>query len=556
MASTPRVLVYILRRDLRLRDNPVFHEVSKLALQSHVPFTHLLPIYVFSANQIEVSGFLAPGQVKSPYPEARSVVGGFWRCGHHRAKFLAEACWDVKTQLEQVGSGLQLRVGMVGDVVRDLLERMGTQVGEVWMTSEEGVEEKREEKDVRKVLRKAGVSLRMWKDEKYLIDDDDIPFRDPKQLPDVFTAYRKMVEPLRQAPRRVLPTPKTLLPLPEQITPQAAPFEIPSTLDSLIHALHKPLDPSLGLQMPPQMPHDGVQSAHPFSGGSTSGQSRLIHLLASGSMTHYKDTRNGLLGLDFSSKLSAWLTLGCITAREVHSALVAFEDGQLEECQGAEGYGKGENKGTGWMRFELLWRDYMRLCTRKFGPRLFRASGFREDEQAKWGCDKEKLRRWLEGTTGTGLVDASMRELYLTGWTSNRARQNVASYLSKHLGLDWRLGAEWYECTLVDYDVSSNWGNWQYVAGVGNDPREGGGGRKFNPVKQADDYDPKGQYITAWIPQLRGLQPPEAFQCWKAQENDKKHRGLSGSEMAESPLVRINYNTRRGGNRGRGGHRR
>lgn len=558
MASNPRVLVYILRRDLRVRDNPIFHEVNKLASQSHVPFTHLLPIYIFSAQQIEVSGFLAPGQAKSPYPEARSPVGGFWRCGHRRAKFLAESVWDVKTQLEKVGSSLQVRVGSVGDVTRDLLQKMSGQVGEVWMTSEEGVEEKREEREVKNAVEKAGAKFKLWKDEKYLIDDDDIPFGSATHLPDVFTEYRKMVEPLRQAPRKVLPAPQKLLPPPENIPPQTSPFEIPSTLDTLIQALHKPLDPFLGLQSPPQMPPDGVQSAHPFIGGSTTAHARLQHLLGTGAMTHYKDTRNGLLGLDFSSKLSAWLALGCISAREVHAGLLAFEDGRLESCKGADGYGQGENKGTGWMRFELLWRDYMRLCTRKFGPRLFRASGFREDESVKWRHDKEKLRRWLEGTTGTGLVDASMRELYLTGYTSNRARQNVASYLSKHLGLDWRLGAEWYECALVDYDVSSNWGNWQYVAGVGNDPREGGGGRKFNPVKQADDYDPQGKYIAAWIPQLRGLGPEETFQCWKAAEDVKKKHELSGSEMADSPLVKINYNVRRGGGnggRGRGGHR-
>lgn len=555
MASNPRVLVYILRRDLRVRDNPIFHEVSKLASQSHVPFTHLLPIYIFSAQQIEVSGFLAPGQAKSPYPEARSPVGGFWRCGHQRARFLAESVWDVKTQLEKLGSSLHLRVGTVADVTRDLLEKMGGQVGEVWLTSEEGVEEKREERDVRNAVKQAGAKFRLWKDEKYLIDDDDVPFRSPKQLPDVFTEYRKMVEPLRNAPRKVLPPPKSLPPPPAQIPPQASPFEMPSTLDTLVQALYKPLDSTLGLQNPPQMPKDGVKSAHPFTGGSATGHARLLHLLGSGAMTRYKDTRNGLLGLDFSSKLSAWLALGCISAREVHAGLVAFEDGRLDECKGGEGYGKGENKGTGWMRFELLWRDYMRLCTRKFGPRLFRASGFREDKAVKWGYDKEKLRRWLEGTTGTGLVDASMRELYLTGWTSNRARQNVASYLAKHLGLDWRLGAEWYECALVDHDVSSNWGNWQYVAGVGNDPREGGGGRKFNPVKQADDYDPKGEYIAAWIPQLRGLGPEETFQCWKASEDVKKGHELTGLEMVEKPLVRISYNVRRGGGGGRGGGR-
>jgi deoxyribodipyrimidine photo-lyase len=194
-------------------------------------------------------------------------------------------------------------------------------------------------------------------------------------------------------------------------------------------------------------------------------------------MTKYKDTRNGLLGLDFSTKLSAWLALGCISARQVHWALVDFEDGQAEKYKGTEGYGKGENKGTAAVRFELLWRDYMRLCTRKFGPRLFRLEGFRNDSSYPWrtpgakgvGVEvNEAVERFMRGATGTSLIDASNRELYLTGYTSNRARQNVASYLSKHLGIDWRIGAEWYEYCLTDYDVSSNWGNWQYVSGVGN----------------------------------------------------------------------------------------
>ncbi len=184
-------------------------------------------------------------------------------------------------------------------------------------------------------------------------------------------------------------------------------------------------------------------------------------------MSTYKDTRNGMLGADFSTKLSAFLALGCVTARQVHQHLLDFEDGTTELGRGAQRYGKGENRGTASVRFELLWRDYMRLCTRKFGPRLFQAYGFRGDAGVTWNYDKEKLNRWLEGRTGMGLVDASQRELWCTGYTSNRARQNVASFLSKHLGLDWRLGAEWYECCLVDYDLSSNWGNWQYNSGIG-----------------------------------------------------------------------------------------
>jgi hypothetical protein len=177
--STSNLLIYLMRRDLRLDDNPILHE---LAQQKNAPFTHLLPVYVFAAQQVEVSGFIPKdcGQ-NSPYPEARSEVGGFWRCGPHRAKFLAESVWDLKETLEGVGSGLELRVGMVGEVIKGLLEGLateqnnGTTIGGVWMASEEGVEEKTEEMDVRRACREADVQFKLWTDEKYFIDEY-VPF--------------------------------------------------------------------------------------------------------------------------------------------------------------------------------------------------------------------------------------------------------------------------------------------------------------------------------------------------------------------------------------------
>jgi deoxyribodipyrimidine photo-lyase len=174
--ATQRILIYVLRRDLRLCDNPVFHEISKLAQQSQRPFTHVLPLYVFAAPQIEVSGLLADPNSKSPFPEARSEVGRFWRCGPHRAKFLAESVWELKSTLEALGSGLVIRAGLVGKVVEDLLKQL-KQVGKdisvsaVWMTEEEGVEEKREERDVRRAAEKSGADFKLWLDEKYYIDE-------------------------------------------------------------------------------------------------------------------------------------------------------------------------------------------------------------------------------------------------------------------------------------------------------------------------------------------------------------------------------------------------
>ena len=393
----------------------------------------------------------------------------------------------------------------------------------------------------------------------------DVPFERSVELPDVFTSYRKMVEPLREAPRPTLPRPIQLPSLPPQsaIPEQSSPFSTPSTLEDTIAALVLPLEASMGLREPPKWP-GGTESAHPYHGGETTGHSHIEHLVSSGSMSSYKDTRNGLLGQDFSTKLSAWLALGCITARQIHEYLIAFEDGTTDLGQGVKGYGKGENKGTVAVRFELLWRDYMRLCTRKFGPRLFRVEGFRNDVSYPWKYvdddaeTRRKVQRFLEGRTGTGLVDASMRELFLTGYTSNRARQNVASFIAKHLGVDWRIGAEWYETMLIDYDVSSNWGNWQYTAGVGNDPR--GEARVFNPVKQAFDYDPKGKYIKAWVPELRlPLEPQEIFQAWKIPSEKRTEFQLSDIEWVKDPLKRIEY---RGGGmgdnhrgRGSGGYR-
>jgi deoxyribodipyrimidine photo-lyase len=481
MSRISKILIYLIRRDLRLADNPIFHELARLAAQSQRPFTHVLPVYVFSADQIEISGFLASDASKSPYPEARSRVSGLWRCGRLRAKFIAESVWDLKADLEACESGLEIRVGSVKDVVQSLLDgyrnRSDAEVQGIWMTSEEAWEEKQEEQDVEELMAEEEKDFKLWTDEKYFVDDRDLPFDDPKDLSDVFTTFRKTVEPLRAAPRKELPKPSKLSPLPETIPPQAQPFSIPETLEGTIKALFKPLREDLEVAYTPDVP-TGAESAHPFLGGSQAAHERIKHLVESGSMTRYKDSRNGLLGLDFSTKLSAWLALGSITARQIHWYLVNFEDGKMDLGKTAEGYGKGENKGTAAVRFELLWRDYMRLCTRKFGRRLYYLGGYRGDKEMKfkmisspWSHSTEKknrkgvndddtrrtVERFFRGQTGTGLIDASQRELFLTGWTSNRARQNVASYLTKHLGIDWRIGAEWYEMNLVDYDVSSNW---------------------------------------------------------------------------------------------------
>ncbi|CAN9167498.1 unnamed protein product [Alternaria alternata] len=452
------------------------------------------------------------------------------------------------------------------------------------MTDDDNTEEKTEVASVRKLAEQHGVDFKAWSDEKYFIDDRDLPYDNISDLPNVYTSFRKGLEPLRDRPRSTLPTPTQLPPLPSSIPPQKQPFVIPSSLEKLKRALLSPLekDKTYTLTWPPQWPTD-AQSAHPFSGGETAGLNRINHLISSGAMSSYKQTRNGMLGLDFSTKLSAYLAQGHITARQVHWAMMDFEEGR-GPGEKRDGYGKGENEGTAAVRFELLWRDYMRLCMRKFGCKMFSLYGIQdrgakgqkgESGTKKWkrldrsggaGDDPvktlEAFQRFRSGRTGVGLIDASNRELFVTGYTSNRARQNVASFLSSHLDIDWRIGAEWYECFLVDYDPASNWGNWQYVAGVGNDPRQG---RVFNPIKQALDYDKHGEYIKAWVPELRGIKLTRTvgpgkeevdqqrlmglYQAWKLSDWEKQNLGLKGVEWVEQPLTRIQFQV----GRGRGG---
>lgn len=175
MSQGAKILIYLLRRDLRLGDNPIFSHIAKLSKQSQAPFTHVLPLYVFPAEQVEISGFLAPGESKSPYPEARSKVGEFWRCGRLRSKFMAESVWDLKQDLKSVSSDLVIRVGTIQDAVKSVLagykDSKSSSIYGLWMTAEDSWEEQQEEQKVKSLLDKDNLEFKLWTDEKYLVDE-------------------------------------------------------------------------------------------------------------------------------------------------------------------------------------------------------------------------------------------------------------------------------------------------------------------------------------------------------------------------------------------------
>ena len=219
-----------------------------------------------------------------------------------------------------------------------------------------------------------------------------------------------------------------------------------------------------------------------FKGGEIAGVRHMETYFQSDLPSTYKQTRNGLDGMDYSTKFSPWLAQGCLSARRIIHRLNQYQDQVVS------------NDSTYWIYFELLWREYFQWYAEKYGEQMIAFSGIK-DRSPNTSFYPERFQKWCQGTTPYPIVNACMRQLKATGYMSNRGRQLVASCFVHELSLDWRYGAAYMEQQLVDFDLGSNWGNWQYLAGVGADPR---GHRQFDLNKQTQIYDPKQQFINHW----------------------------------------------------------
>ncbi|RTE87738.1 MULTISPECIES: DASH family cryptochrome [Gammaproteobacteria] len=219
-----------------------------------------------------------------------------------------------------------------------------------------------------------------------------------------------------------------------------------------------------------------------FNGGRSHALNHLsAYLQQNGPVRHYKSTRNGMLGMSYSSKLSPWLAWGNLGPEE---ALRAVHQHETEF---------GKNESTHWLKIELLWREFFQHLAVQAGPELFYDGSPQIDYEP---IVKGSFAEWVKGETNNDFVNANMKELNATGFMSNRGRQNVASALIYDLGEDWRKGACYFEQQLIDYDPASNYGNWQYIAGLRANSR---GGSWFNVNKQAQMYDSDGSYRRHWL---------------------------------------------------------
>ena len=225
-------------------------------------------------------------------------------------------------------------------------------------------------------------------------------------------------------------------------------------------------------------------SVFKFKGGEINAKERIKnYFFETKNVSRYKLTRNGLIGKDYSSKFSPWLANGSVSAKYVFKLLREYET-EVEK-----------NDSTYWLYFELIWRDFFKYVSMQHKDKFFNKDGIYGKDK-EWLDDKDVLLNWINGKTDEPFVNANMIELAQTGFMSNRGRQNVANYLTKELKIDWRIGAEYFESMLIDYDVHSNYGNWLYNAGIGNDSMPF---RKFNPKLQSDRYDPDKSYEKIWL---------------------------------------------------------
>jgi deoxyribodipyrimidine photo-lyase len=381
-----------------------------------------------------------------------------------------ESVANLRQQLESKGSGLAVALGQSSVAIAGLCSNST----DVYVTKGVCSEEVTEEAGVERLLKPGNCSLnRVWGGMLYMPDECGCA---PDNIPLLFTSFKNKAES-RGRIRNPINAPDSLPPLPIPLDDKDK-QELNEALKFLptLEQLGYPCEEAQAAR------EDDPRVVMTFEGGEEAALLRLQRwMFDDDKLQEYFEIRNGMLGEGYSSKLSPWLALGCISPRRIWKEAQRYEKERVK------------NKSTYWLIFELTWRDFFIYMGLSQGDKLFIPGGVTGDK-TRWRGNVDALERWKLGRTGDDLVDANMQELAATGFMSNRGRQNVASYLIFDLGVDWRYGAAHFEELLLDYDPGSNWGNWVAAAGL-----TGQRVNKFNTRKQLNDYDPRREYVNHWL---------------------------------------------------------
>ncbi len=401
-----------------------------------------------------------------------------------RTQFLLECLADLDRSLRALGSGLVVRRGIPERELPALARELGADRAEV--TADAGPFARRRDGRVADALRETGCELRAHPGA--FVVDELAAVRTASGRPyTVFTPFHRAWR--RQPRRRVL----------------AAPDELPALPRGLDQG-HVPELPELGLRQ---------EVEWPAKGGERAGRTAAERFLRS-AVTRYAQERDAVTQASVS-RLSPYLHFGAVSSRELES--------RLELDDGPQAFAR-----------QLCWRDFYAAVM------LASPGNARHEHQAAyrgtvaWNDSPERLDAWCEGRTGFPLVDAGMRQLRAEGWMHNRARLAAGSFLTKDLGIDWRCGERWFMRLLIDGDECSNNGNWQWIASVGVDPQPPFRSI-YNPARQQRRFDPDGEYVRRFVPELRAAPDRYLAEPWTMPDEVQRRSGCVIGRDYPDPIV-------------------
>ncbi|MEU1983265.1 deoxyribodipyrimidine photo-lyase [Nocardia sp. NPDC019395] len=377
-------------------------------------------------------------------------------CPPNRAHFLAAALHELDTELRDIGGRLVIRSGDIAEQVAAVAAETGAAV--VHIAADVSDYSRNRERRLRDRLARDHRELRVHTGSLTVIAPGAVVPANRDHFA-VFTPYFRRWATAERRP----------------------PLRLPRHLDL------PPIEP--GTLPRPEDLGSGDRSPGLSTGGEITGRKMLRAWLSHGIHDYARDS--DALAADATSRLSPYLHFGCLSPTELVRRADASTAG-----------------GAAFVR-QLAWRDFHHQV---LAARPAAAWSDYRDRAIRWRTDEQAVAAWTDGRTGFPIVDAGMRQLRAEGWMPNRARLIAASFLTKTLRVDWRIGARHFLYWLVDADLADNQLNWQWVAGTGNDTRPN---RVLNPLRQAERYDPDGVYVRRWIPELADLDGRAAHFPWR-----------------------------------------
>ncbi len=404
------------------------------------------------SEALAVADQVIPVYVFDPRFFRATTEFGFPKITPARARFIIESVNDLRLTIRELGSELVVRVGHAEDELFELARSVKSNW--IFCNRERTAEEAAIQDELEQRLWTVGQEMRYSRG-KMLYYTADLPFP-VTHTPDSFTTFRKETERFIDI-REPLPTPARI----PGYTADIVPGRIPDLADL------------------------GVEDSQFGCKPSTIGGEREAIVQVDRLIERLCTDDSPLDDLSEGPFASPWLAQGCLSPKYLYHRLISQVGKQDERLSD--------------MITGLYYRDYLRLMVKKHGHLIFEPGGITGEDVVEKGADLDRLRIWTNAVTGIPIIDASIRQLTITGYLPGRLRSITALFLIRELEVPWRYGASFFESNLVDYDPCSNWTNWCNVAGYGPDTREV---KATNYILQARKFDPDGSYVKRWLPEL------------------------------------------------------